>query len=248
MGGHWGLLDSEKRAPKFHWGMPVSDHPLWVYKGLLGILFALVVFAAAYFSARSESEDAPDAVDWLPVSGIALAGGLFLGWALVLAQLESFTLADWIRSVTLVLLAFATPPVVAAAVARRTPISGFVTVLDSVFWRAALPLERLVAGAFMVSVIAAIAIALGLVFDPRYRDFPFAALTGPAASVLIAAFVCPPGLRRQGIAEPAAAAVLVASAIYISLNETLLNWQAQWFAALLLVLAAVCLRLRAARN
>lgn len=248
VGGHWGLLDSEKRAPKFHWGMPVSDHPLWVYKGLLGILFALVVFAAAYFSARSESEDAPDAVDWLPVSGIALAGGLFLGWALVLAQLESFTLADWIRSVTLVLLAFATPPVVAAAVARRTPISGFVTVLDSVFWRAALPLERLVAGAFMVSVIAAIAIALGLVFDPRYRDFPFAALTGPAASVLIAAFVCPPGLRRQGIAEPAAAAVLVASAIYISLNETLLNWQAQWFAALLLVLAAVCLRLRAARN
>lgn len=248
VGGHWGLLDGETRAPKFQWGKAVNDHPFWIYQGLVGILLGWVVFAAAYFSARTEGEDAPAAIDWLPVAGMALAGGLFAGWALIQATLESFTAIDWIRSAILVFLAFAVPPVAAAAVARRTPMGGFVTVLDSLFWRSARPLERLLAALMVLAVVSAIAISLGLVFDPRYRDFPFAPLTGPAAALLIAAVVSPPGLKRQGIAEAISAALLASSAIYISFNETPLNWQAQWFAALLLALAAACLRLRVARS
>src|SRR5581483_9194948 len=50
VGGHWGLLDAETRAPKFQWGRPISDHPLWLHQGALGILFGFVVFAAAYLS------------------------------------------------------------------------------------------------------------------------------------------------------------------------------------------------------
>src|SRR6266571_4852831 len=29
VGGHWGLLDADSRAPKFAWGQPVSNHPAW---------------------------------------------------------------------------------------------------------------------------------------------------------------------------------------------------------------------------
>jgi len=248
VGGHWGLLDGEKRTPKFNWGAPVRDHPMWLTEGLLGILLSLVTFAGAYFAARSRGEEEPAKVAWLPVALVALAGGLFVGWALVLTPLESFLIADWIRSTVLVLMAFAVPPVAAAVIARRTPVAAFATVLDPLFWRAAVPLERLLAGLLLVTVAVTITVALGLVFDPRYRDFPFAPLTGPAVAFFVATLMNPPGLRREGIAEQSSAALLAGSAIYIYFNEGLSNWQAQWFAALLLLLAAACLRLRAARS
>jgi glucan 1,3-beta-glucosidase len=248
VGGHWGILDADTRSPKFHWGKPITDHPFWMHQGALGILFGFVIFAAAYFSARSEGEDVPETVPWLPVAGIALSGGLFLGWALAQAPLESFTPIDWARSIFLICIGFLTPPACAAAIARRTPMAGFATVLDPLFWRAALPLERLLAGVLMLSVMAGIALALGLVFDPRYRDFHFAPLTGPAVALLIASEVSPAGLKRRGVAEWIAGSILASSAIYISINETPLNWQAQWFAALLLMLAVSCWRLRAAQS
>ena len=248
VGGHWGLLDSDTRAPKFEWGKPISDHPLWIHQGALGVLFAFVVFAAAYFSARSKGESATEDIPWLPVAGIGLSGGLFLGWALAQAPLESFTLIDWIRSILLICIGFLVPPICGAAVARHIPMAGFATVLDPLFWRAAKPLERFLSAMLMISVIAGIALALGLVFDPRYRDFHFAPLTGPAVALMIATETCPAGLKRRGVAEWIAGAVLAASAIYISFNETPLNWQAQWFAALLLMLAVSCWRLRPAQN
>ncbi len=248
VGGHWGLFDSEKRMPKFQWGASVRDHPLWLYQGLLGLLSAFVTFAGAYFAARSQGEEAPEKIDWVPIAAIALAGGLFLGWALVLVPLESMTIITWIKSIILALLAFVIPPVAAAAAARRTPIAGFATVLDPLFRRAAEPLERLLAGLLLLTVVMAITLALGLVFDPRYRDFPFAPFTGPVAALFIATFASPSGLKREGIAELTSTAILAGSGIYIFFNEGPLNWQAQWFAALLLCLAAACLRLRVARS
>lgn len=248
VGGQWGLLDNDKRALKFRWGARVSDHPLWLYQGLLGAMLVLVTFAAAYFGARSEGEDHPETINWLHISGVGLAGGLFLGWALTEVILEYVTAADGIRSSVLIFLAFFTPPVAAAAIARQTPVAGFATILDSLFWGAAAPLQRLFCGFQLLIVITAISIALGLVFDPRYRDFPAAALTGPIVSLFIATLVSPPGLKRQSVAEPIAAAILAASAIYIWFNETLLNWQAGWFVALLLTLAATCLRLRVVQS
>ena len=62
-------MDEEKRTPKFAWGGKVSDHPLWSYQGLLGILLAFVTFAGAYFAARSRGEDEPGKIDWRPIAG-----------------------------------------------------------------------------------------------------------------------------------------------------------------------------------
>ncbi len=95
----------------------------------------------------------------------------------------------------------------------------------------------LLAGAIMIAtMLLAILSALGLVFDPRYRDFPFAPLTAAAVPFLTHSLVMPRPdggqvPARFGAAERAGAAVLALSVPYIALNEGLANWQSLWLCA-----------------
>ncbi len=243
-GAHGGLIDGETRALKFRWGGAVSNQPLWFYQGLLGILFSLVVFAAGFLAARSLGPRATGAIDWPPVAAIAFAGGLFMGWAIANVSIESHTAIDWFYSIILISLAVVTPPVAAAAAVRRAPFEDFAALFDPLTRRVTDPLSRLVTLLFVLTVIAAIRIALGLVFAPRFHDFPFAPLTGPVAALALLAWNNPHGMRRESAAELSAAVVLLGSVAYIVLNETFWNWQALWFAAVLIVLAWTCLRAR----
>ena len=95
-------------------------------------------------------------------------------------------------------------------------------------------------------VVAAIHVALGLVFDPRYKDFPFALLTGPVLALCILAFAGSKASPRPGFAELVAAIVLTGSALFIIANEGTANWQALLFGALLVLLALTVLTTRAA--
>jgi glucan 1,3-beta-glucosidase len=80
------------------------------------------------------------------------------------------------------------------------------------------------------------------VFDPRYRDFPYAPLTGAALPLL---FISRWKVRSQSPpAERAMALTLLGSAGYIVLNESLGNWQACWLSAGLCVLASILLRVQ----
>jgi hypothetical protein len=94
-------------------------------------------------------------------------------------------------------------------------------------------------------MLVAVEAALGLVFDPRYRDIPFAPLTAAAVPflILLAATRRLDGTRAA--AESVAGAVLALSAGYIVFNETFANWQSVWFCAGLLGLAAILLSVRA---
>ena len=93
-------------------------------------------------------------------------------------------------------------------------------------------------GLVLVTVtLLAVQAALGLVFDPRYRDFPFPALLAAGVPFLVRKTSWPRLRRLQPCAETVAAATLALSAVYIVLNETFANWQALWFAAGVLVLA-----------
>src|SRR5262249_7551217 len=85
--------------------------------------------------------------------------------------------------------------------------------------------------------LLAVQAALGLVFDPRYRDFPFPALIAASVPFLVCKASWPRLRSLQPGAETVAATTLALSAIYIVFNETLANWQALWFAAGLVVLA-----------
>jgi hypothetical protein len=98
-----------------------------------------------------------------------------------------------------------------------------------------------------VLAVLAMQAALGLDFDPRYRDFPFAPLAGGAFPFLVVAarrhFLAPPDPKRPyPAAEVATAAVLGLSAVYIVFNETIANWQALWFCAGLIALAVTLVR------
>ncbi|MEX2128031.1 MAG: beta-1,6-glucan synthase [Xanthobacteraceae bacterium] len=247
-GGHWGLIDTETGANKFRWGREVSNHPLWFVQGVLGIMLALIAFAAGYLAARSMGPSGPAAAEWQPVALVALAGGLFLGWAVADVPLRSHSILEWAHSILLVGLAVAMPPVAAAALIRNVPFAGFGALLNPLQRSAARPLSQLVALLFVLTVLVAIQLALGLVFDPANRDFLFAPLTGPAVALLVLAIRNSANARRDGPAEQAAALILAASALFIAFNETFWNWEALWFAATLLALALACWRPRVARN
>jgi hypothetical protein len=98
--------------------------------------------------------------------------------------------------------------------------------------------------ALIVLAVVAVQVALGLVFDPRYKDFPFAPLTAATVPYLVLAVLQRQRTGTRGIVETMFATLLGACAIYIALNETLANWQALWFAAVLLGLAVSLLQAR----
>ncbi|MGH6726260.1 MAG: beta-(1-6) glucans synthase, partial [Pseudolabrys sp.] len=77
VGGHWGLIDAVSRKPKFVWGEPVSNHPLWRWQAAGGILFAAIVFGAAFAVGRAAATPAL----WLAVTVNAVVGGTLIGWS-----------------------------------------------------------------------------------------------------------------------------------------------------------------------
>ena len=86
--------------------------------------------------------------------------------------------------------------------------------------------------------------ALGLVFDPRYKDFPFAALAGPVIAFAVLGLRHKRARRSARAAEVAAAIVLTGSALFIIANEGIANWQALVLAGLLVLLALTALQRR----
>ncbi|NVO13779.1 MAG: beta-(1-6) glucans synthase [Rhodoplanes sp.] len=245
VGGHWGLLTDAGRTPKFVVGEPVSDHPDWPRQAGLGLAVVLAVFAAAFVSAGAgRSKLAP--VVWVAVAVDALAAGMLTGWAAEKIMVESLGWGGVFRGTALAVTAIAAPIIGAALMVRGARPPAFVLALGARQDRAADPLVA--AGAWLLVLVAVLAVqtALGLVFDPRYRDFPFAALTAGTVPFLLLAVLQPAGPGLRGPAETAIAVVLGLSAVFIVFNETPANWQAVWLTVCLVALAVTLRRVRVA--
>jgi glucan 1,3-beta-glucosidase len=110
------------------------------------------------------------------------------------------------------------------------------------------PLTRMLGAVLILTCVVALTVALGLAFDPRYRDFPYAPLTAAIVPFLWLSLF----RQRQGggraAAESTAAGILLLSAGYIVFNEGFANWQSLWFCVIILVLAFILLRARHARS
>lgn len=244
VGGHWGFLDAYTRDFKFQWGQPLSDHPFWKRQAVFGVFIALGIFLAGAFGGRIGGMDTRR---WVAVAGIALATGLTLGRAAVSVPVEALGYGGWLRGVTILMLALATPIIAAYAIGRRTRAAVLVQALSGQSLRAAEPVQRLMAVLLALSVVLIAHIALGLVFDPRYKDFQFAGLTP-----IVMAFACyalcaaPRVTDEMAAAEKIAAAVFLGSGLYIVINETLANWQALWTGALVVAMAFSLWRLSTA--
>jgi exo-beta-1,3-glucanase (GH17 family) len=239
VGGHWGLID-DVRQRKFEWGEAVSEHPFWRWQAGGGIVFAVLIFTAALATRRKEP--APMAA-WLAVTANAIASGILIGWTVENLPLESLGVAGWMRSLALAAVAFASPPLLSAAAIRGTPLPRLSRLIGPAAERLREPLAIGVGVVLIATLLLAIHIALGLVFDPRYKDFYFAPLSAAIVPLLTLSLVTAPGAGRRGAAELAAAALLALAVIYIVRDEGLANWQSLWlcvaFAGLALTLARV---------
>jgi exo-beta-1,3-glucanase (GH17 family) len=234
VGGHWGLFDGARRALKFEWGAAVSNHPAWRWQAAGGVALAMLVFVAA-LAGGAWRELAMRA--WLGIALSAAASGTMIGWTVASIPLESLTIGDWMRSVAWGAVAIAAPVLCAMAIAAGVEVPSFARVVGRRADRAEGWLAISLGLVLVALTLLAVQAALGLVFDPRYRDFPFPALIATSVPFLVCKASWPRLRSLQPGAETAAATTLALSAIYIVFNETFANWQALWFAAGLLVLA-----------
>jgi exo-beta-1,3-glucanase (GH17 family) len=233
VGGHWGLLDAYSRTPKFGWAQAVSNHPRWIWQGFGGILLAVFVVGAAA-GARTVDTTIPQ---WLGVTLNAFVGGALIGWTIENIPLESLGVAGWARSLVLAAVALLAPIILSMAIMRRRFVPSFAQLLGPRAQRVDEPLTRLAAFILLVVMLLAFVVALGLVFDPRYRDFPFAPLTAAILPFVVHGLLIGRPKGARSVAEISAACVLAPSVVYIAFNESFANWQSLWVCAVLAALA-----------
>src|ERR1700758_4635600 len=89
----------------------------------------------------------------------------------------------------------------------------------------------------IVTVVIGTETALGLVFDPRFIDFPFAALTMAAVPFAAMTLLNPPKIGIRPVAESMFAGLFFVTAIYMGFNEGPANWQSLWTCAAYMLLA-----------
>jgi glucan 1,3-beta-glucosidase len=99
----------------------------------------------------------------------------------------------------------------------------------------------------VVATLVAAETALGFTFDPRYRDFPYAALTMAVVPFANLMLLNRPQAGARPIAESVFAGLLAGAALFIGINEGADNWQAVWTCAIYLLLAITLWRARAAQ-
>lgn len=248
VGGYWGLFDDARRAPKFEWGDPVSNFPNWRSVAASGIVASLYVLFAAWFGGRklgpaSLGRD-------LAAAAIALVTGLCFGWAASNLPMESVVFGDLIRGLVALVLALLVPALATLAIVRGDRLPGYEAPLDPISWRGADPVSQLLGLCFVAAAVIAMQVALGFVFDPRYKDFPLASLSPPVFALAVTVFAVRPmtDAACPGLAERTTALLLTGSACFIVANEGVLNWEALWLAVLLVVLALTALQARPARG
>src|SRR5207247_7680067 len=133
-------------------------------------------------------------------------------------------------------LAITSPVAGAAALIRRTALPNFAQVIGPAAGRVPDPLKLTLGTLLILLCVFAIQSALGLVFDPRYRDFPFAPMTAALVPFLALSFTSRPRAGRRPPVEKMMAALLAGSAVYILFDESFANWQSLWLCAVFLAL------------
>jgi exo-beta-1,3-glucanase (GH17 family) len=243
VGGYWGLFGSSVREPKFTWAEPVSDHPAWPWQLAAGVLLTAAVFTAAIRAGGPAIAKAPGRVP-AGIAVIGLVAGIMTPWAFENVLIESLGAGGLIRGAAFAAVALAAPIVSVMMLSANETMPAFTRVLGRRDERPAAFIVRAAGLVLVAATILAVQTALGLVFDPRYRDFTDAQLSAAAIPLAITIFLGtragnsgPTPAGRRGRAETIAALTLAGSAVYVVLNEGFANWQALWFGAVLMVLA-----------
>jgi glucan 1,3-beta-glucosidase len=162
---------------------------------------------------------------------------------------ESYGVGGWLQWGALLLAALVSSVLGANAVVSGRPLPTFLDMFGPRGEEGGpLALSMWCLGAsLMVTTLIAAETALGFVFDPRYRDFPYASLT-IAAVPFACLMLNRPQQGRRPIAESVFAGLLAVCAIYVGFNEGRDNWQSLWTCAGYLLLAFTLWRARGVQS
>jgi glucan 1,3-beta-glucosidase len=248
VGGYWGLFDSVHRELKYPPGEPISNFPLWKWQMGAGLAFSILVLVSAWATTRRRPWT-PPLSSWIAVGLIATSAGILLGVAADKMYYESYGVGGWLQWGALLLAALVSSVLGANAVVSGRPLPTFLDMFGPRGEEGGpLALSMWCLGAsLMVTTLIAAETALGFVFDPRYRDFPYASLT-IAAVPFACLMLNRPQQGRRPIAESVFAGLLAVCAIYVGFNEGRDNWQSLWTCAGYLLLAFTLWRARGVQS
>ena len=235
VGGYWGLIDSAQRAVKYPPNEAISNFPQWKLQMGCGMAFSVLIFGAAWLTLRRRPWT-PRLVSWLAVGLTATSAGILLGIAADKMLYESYGFGGWLRWGALLAAGIAAPLLCANALMSGRSLPTFLELLGPREARTRSILTLLLGAALAITVLIAAETALGLVFDPRYKDFPFAALTMAVLPLALLMLLNRPPQGVRPITEAVFAGLLTISALYTLFNEGPNNWQSLWTCAMYLLL------------
>ncbi len=243
VGGYWGLFDSVRREVKYPPGVPISNFPLWKWQMAAGMGLSVIVFVSAWFTTRRRPWT-PRLASWIAVFICATTAGILVGVAADKMFYESFGFGGWLQWAVLLAAGVVSPILSANSVVSGRALPTFLDMFGPRGQGTSLSLSMCCLGAcLLAAALIGSETALGFVFDPRYRDFPYAALT-----MAVVPFAClmlnRPQQGSRPIAESVFAGLLAASAAYIGFNEGRDNWQSLWTCAIYLLFAITLWRAR----
>jgi exo-beta-1,3-glucanase (GH17 family) len=245
VGGNWGLFDGVYRKLKYPAGVAISNYPFWKLQMEGGMVLAVLVFAAAGLALR-RSRVPPRLALWITVAISATTAGILLGVAADKMFYESYGLGRLLGWGSLLAAAIASPMLCANALMSGRTLPTFLQLIGPREDRT-LSVPTMVLGLVLtVTTLLAAETALGLLFDPRWRDFQFASLTMAVVPFGTLALFNRPASGTRPIAETTFAALFAAAAIFAMFNEGFDNWQSLWTCAAYFLLAVTLYRARSA--
>ncbi len=253
VGGHWGIFDVE-RAQKFPFTGPVSDNPRWRIDAATGMVVAAILFAVLASGGYGFGF-----LGWLTAAAAAQAAGAILVRQWLFIADTSHNVGTWLVSFSGVVLSCLAALLLLITIAdyaagRASGLIRPAPVVQTLSW-----LKRPRYGFFdraltlgllqFLTLFGAASIALQLLLDPRYRDFPTATYLIPAVGFAVLAWLQDRKLadrldRLTNYTEERWLACLLTGTAAISgLREGFANWESLGWMATALIIAFPWLRL-----
>jgi exo-beta-1,3-glucanase (GH17 family) len=246
VGGYWGLIDSVQRALKYPPGEPISNYPFWKLQMASGMALSILVFGAALLTLRRRPWT-PRLLSWVAVAVSATAAGSLLGVAGDKLFYEGYGFGGWLKWSLLLAAGMAAPLLSANALMSGRALPTFLELIGPREGRIRSVLTMGLGLTLIVTTVIAAETALGFTFDPRYRDFPFAALTMAVLPFWMLMLLNRPQSGSRPAAEAAFAGLLVGAAFFTAVNEGPDNWQSLWTCALYFLLGVTLWQARGAQ-
>jgi exo-beta-1,3-glucanase (GH17 family) len=245
VGGYWGLFDGAERKLKYPAGVAISNYPLWKLQMAGGLLLCICVFAVALLTPKPRPSS-PRAASWLAVALSATVSGILLGVGADKMLHESYGLGGWLVQGFLLVAAVTAPLLSTYALMSGRGLPSFVEVLGPTKGLTPFFMANMLGVMLIVTTLIAAQTALSLIFDARWRDFPFAALTMAVVPFWTLAFLNGSKSGERPLAEAVFAGLFAMSAVYVVFNEGFENWQALWTGATYVLLGSALWRARTA--